>query len=107
MRANLALAILAMGALGMLLTFFSGEAYRFLTLETQRTTLTDSMRAGTNQLREQLDMRTQALAQYVQAQPGFARAIANRQTPLLVREMDNLYRHVFAVTGNVRITRLY
>jgi diguanylate cyclase (GGDEF)-like protein len=107
MRASLVLTILAMGLLGMLLTYLSGEVYRHLTLDTQRATLTEYLRAESNKMREDFEFRTRSLAQYAQGDAGFAKAIAGRQSPLLVRQLDNLYQYGLVGSEEVRVNRLY
>jgi diguanylate cyclase len=107
MRASLVLTILAMGALGMLLTFFSGEVYRHLTLDTQRAALMDHMRTGNNQLREQLDIRTRAMAQHAQDHAPFVRAVATRVPAAMTTELDSLFRYVSQTPGALRIERVY
>jgi diguanylate cyclase (GGDEF)-like protein len=107
MRASLVLTILAMGALGMFLTFFSGEAYRYLTLDTQRGALADYMRAETNQLREQLGMRVRALSQHAELHAPFVKAFVARSAPTLTTELDALYTQITQMPGTTRIDRIY
>ena len=107
MRASLVLTILAMGAFGMLLTFFSGEVYRYLTLDTQRSALLDHMRIGNNRLREQLDIRVRAMTQHAQERASFMRAVATRQPAALTNELDSIYRYIAHTPGAIRIERIY
>lgn len=107
MRTSLVVTILAMGLLGMLLTFLSGEVYSHLTLDTQRATLADYLRAETSKMREGFEFRTSTLAQQAQGDAAFTKAMEGRQPRLLVRQLDTLYRYGLVGSENVRPNRLY
>ncbi len=107
MRASLGITILAMGLLSMSLTYLSGEVYRHLTLETQRATLVDYLRAETNKLREEFLANARSLAQQTQADAVFSRAAMNRQSVTLVHQLDVLYQNSTRASGDVRVNRLY
>lgn len=107
MRASLVLTILAMGALGMLFTFFSGEVYRYLTLDTQRVALIEHMRIGSNQFRAQFDIRARAMAQHAEGHTPFVTSFARRSPVALGRELDLLYRYAAQTPGVTRIDRIY
>ncbi len=105
MRKSLVLVIFAMGVLGTLLTFLSGEVYRRLTLETHRATLADYLNTETKNLRHGFEANARALAQWAQSDPAFVKS-ATAALPL-ARQLDNLYQHAATIPADVRISRLY
>jgi diguanylate cyclase (GGDEF)-like protein len=108
LRTRLALTIVAMGALGMVLTLVSSEIYRKLMLDTQRSSAVDQLRLEATRLREEFELRARALAVHAQGHPAFLRALGAGTPSALTREIDELYRRASSVTVNgVRANRVY
>jgi diguanylate cyclase (GGDEF)-like protein len=108
MRASLALAIAAIGLVGLLLTFASGEFYRGLTLDTERANTTEFLRREAARLREDFELRARALATHAEAQATFRKALAHGAAPALVHELDELHRHANSGSfAGVRASRVY
>jgi diguanylate cyclase (GGDEF)-like protein len=107
MRAAQIVAVVAMGAFGILLIFFSGEVYRQLAIDIQRETLSDYLRAETQRRHEEFELRTNALIEVARNDPVFVKALKTGRPPMLVQQLDSLLRSTNTSLGDVRITKLY
>src|SRR5262245_34411941 len=107
MRASFILAVLVIGVVGVVFTFFSGEIYRHAALDTQRATFSDYLRMEVNGLREEFEIQARILAQQAQQDTALAKSLAAASPQTLTRELNNLYQYAGLITGNIPIDGLY
>ena len=106
MRTSLTLTIVVMGLLGLALALVTGEVYRHLTLDNQRTAMTDMLRLKTDDLLKDLEVNSRDLALAIQHDASFQNAFAVRDLRSLTQLMDNQFHQYFETANVIKIHKL-
>ncbi len=105
-RTIIALALLAMGALGLVLALFTGSVYRNLALENQRESLGNMIGVETRNLLEDLTETATDLGLALQREPEFRAAFAKRDLDQLQLHLNSQFHQYFVTAGVLGLERI-
>lgn len=106
MRTSLGLTIGAMGLLGMLLAFVTGEIYRRVAIESHRATLADLVEIKINDLIKDAVTRAGDLGLGLQHKLNLADMVKQRDADALQRTLDSQFHQYFVTAGVIKLKHL-
>jgi len=106
LQLTMALAIIAMGLVGLGLALYVGESYRQFTLETQRDAYEDIIHLRTGDHLEALRKLSKELGQAVQNNMGFRQSLQAKDRETLESYLESQFHQYFVTAGLVRLNAL-
>ena len=107
MRTSLGVTVLVMGMLGMALAVATGEAFRQLALNNQRTAFITLAKLEFSGLLEDLRIKTVQMGLGMQQSPTFKQAFKNHDDKQIVQQLDQHFHRSFVTLGQVKLLRTY
>ena len=105
MRTSMALTILAMGILAMLLSVFTGEIYRQLALENQRTAFEALIELKARQQLDDARKKAERLGLTLQKEKPFRSAFESRDRKAIEIKLDENFHRFFVTTGQLDVEK--
>ena len=106
LQLTMALAIIAMGLVGLGLALYVGESYRQFTLETQRNAYEDIVHLRTGDRLEALRTLSKELGQAVQNNSGFRQNLRTENRVSLESYLESQFHQYFVTAGVIKLNAL-
>ncbi len=98
--------MLAMGLVGALLVWASGNFYRHFILDNQRAALSEQMRVRLNDWRRELEAQSQQLALLIRSEPNFVATVTAKKSAMVTRQLDMLFDRPGILSSRVKLAKL-
>ncbi len=105
-RFSLGIVISLMGVMGLLLALATGEVYRLLALESQRSSLSHLVHLESRELLKSLEGASRDLGMAAQVSPAFKEAYAGRDAQALTQALNNHFNQYFVTAGVLKLIKL-
>lgn len=107
LRANLAIIIVLMGVAGLLLALVTGDIYKKLVLDSQRTNMYSLLEYKTIEEIEELSEVVNDLGLSLQTHSGFRAAFKAHDVAALTNRLNNQFRQYFVTAGILDLENLF
>ena len=97
---KISLTVIAVGALGLILVYYTSIYYRDIAYEHYQRTIQILAAIEIEEIVNDLKADATDLAQIIEQQPGFLQHIADKNTQALTQQLDNQFYQYF-VTANI------
>lgn len=106
-RTSLTLTIIVMGLVAIILVSVTGTVYRQLTLDNQKSAISDLVRLGTDRLMQDLQQNAQNLGLSLQRDTIFRALIKENNIEGMRAKMNNMFHQYFVTVGIIKLEKLY
>jgi len=105
-RVSLVIALAVMGLLGVFLVWMSGGVYRTILIDSQRTTLSEQLRARLGDLRRELDAESRQVVMLARTAPMLTAAAEGKKAGLATRQLDILFDRSGSELSKIKLAKL-
>ena len=104
---KISLTVIAVGALGLILVYYTSIYYRDIAYEHYQRTIQILAAIEIEEIVNDLKADATDLAQVIEQQPGFLQHIAGKNTQALTQQLDNQFYQFFVTANIIDLSKLY
>lgn len=104
---KISLTVIAIGALGLILVYYTSVYYRNIAYEHYQRTIQILAAIKIEEIVNDLKTDASELASFIEQQPGFLQHIAENDGPALAKQLDNQFHQYFVTANIIDLARLY